>query len=129
MNVYGIGTDLVETARIAKSLERQGDAFLKRCFTGGEIAYCQRHANSSLPFAARWAAKEAVAKAFGTGIGAEMSLVEIEVVNLPGGQPSVVLHGNALAHATMLGVREVKLSLTHTEHYAAAFAVALKGTF
>ena len=127
MNIYGIGTDLVETARIASALERLGDSFLKRCFTESEIAYCQRHANAALPFAARWAAKEAIAKAFGTGIGLEMSLVELEIVKLPSGQPSVVLHGNAHAHAQSIGTLEIKISLTHTEHYAAAYALVLVG--
>ena len=127
MNILGIGTDLVETARIASALDRLGDSFLKRCFTESEIAYCQRHANASLPFAARWAAKEAIAKAFGTGIGPEMSLVELEIVKLPSGQPTVVLHGNALKHAQNIGVVEIKISLTHTEHYAAAYALVLVG--
>ena len=127
MNIYGIGIDLVETARIASALERLGDSFLKRCFTESEIAYCQRHANASLPFAARWAAKEAIAKAFGTGIGPKISLVELEIARTPSGQPTVVLHGNALQHAQTIGVREIKISLTHTEHYAAAYAMVLVG--
>ena len=75
----------------------------------------------------RRGAKEAIAKAFGTGIGLEMSLVELEIVKLPSGQPSVVLHGNAHAHAQSIGMLEIKISLTHTEHYAAAYALVLVG--
>ena len=117
------GIDLVETARIARAIERQGEAFLKRVFTPAERAYCESHANSAASYAARWAAKEAVAKAFGTGIGADASLVEIEVVRAENGQPLIQLHGTAAALAARMGVKEVRISLTHTEHYAAAFAV------
>ena len=117
------GIDLVETARIARAIERQGEAFLKRVFTPAERAYCESHANSAASYAARWAAKEAVAKAFGTGIGADAALVEIEVVREASGQPIIKLHGTAAALAARMGVKEVRISLTHTEHYAAAFAV------
>ena len=125
MNLYGIGTDLVETTRIASAIERLGDSFLKRCFTDHEIAYCTRHGQATQSFAARWAAKEAISKAFGTGIGHEMSLVELEIINLPSGQPTVVLHGKAARHAEQLGVAEVKISLSHTASYAVAHAMVL----
>lgn len=117
------GIDLVENARISRAIERQGEAFLKRVFTDAERAYCETHGRSAASFAARWAAKEAVAKALGTGIGADASLVEIEVVRMENGQPLIQLHGTAAATAARMGVREVRVSLTHTEHYAAAFAV------
>ena len=117
------GIDLVETARIARTIERQGEAFLRRVFTSAERTYCESHANAAAFYAARWAAKEAVAKALGTGIGAEASLLEIEVVRSASGQPLIELHGTAAAAAARLGVMEVRVSLTHTEHYAAAFAV------
>lgn len=125
MNVYGIGTDLVETARIARSIQSHGEAFLSRCFTDGEIAYCRTHRASELPFAARFAAKEAVAKAFGTGIGAAMNWTDIEICRLESGQPTVRLHGAAEQQAQDLGVTEIKLSLTHTASYAAAYALIL----
>jgi holo-[acyl-carrier protein] synthase len=123
MKIYGIGIDLVETERIARAMAKPG--FKERCFTADEIAYCGDHANSGPSYAARWAAKEAVAKAFGTGIGAEMSLVEIEVCKHPTGQPYIKLTGNALAYAEKHGVTEVKLSLTHTKDHAAAYAVVI----
>jgi holo-[acyl-carrier protein] synthase len=121
------GIDLVETGRIARIIERQGEAFLRRVFTAAERAYCNSHANAAASYAARWAAKEAVAKALGTGIGAEASFVEIEVVRRENGQPHVQLHGNTAAAARRIGVSEVRISLTHTEHYAAAFAVITLG--
>ena len=126
MNIHGIGTDLVETKRIASAIQRLGATFLNRCFTEAEIAYCQSHAQSDAAFAARWAATEAISKAFGTGIGAEMSLVELEISHLPSGQPIVLLHAAAKSYAQFLGVTEVKISLTHTTEYAAAYAMVLK---
>ena len=117
------GIDLVETVRIARAIERQGEAFLKRVFTDGERAYCDSRANSAGSYAARWAAKEAVAKALGTGIGGDALWTEIEVVREVSGQPLIKLHGTAAALAARMGVTEVRISLTHTEHYAAAFAV------
>ncbi len=123
--IHGIGTDLVETARLARAIARHGDHFLRRCFTDGEIAYCQSHAAPELPFAARLAAKEAVSKAFGTGIGEKMNWTDLEICKLPSGQPTVALHGPARAHADSLKVVEVKISLTHTATYAAAYAVVI----
>jgi holo-[acyl-carrier protein] synthase len=117
------GVDLVETARVARAIERQGDAFLRRVFTPAERAYCESHANSAGSYAARWAAKEAVAKALGTGIGGDAMWVEIEVVRAESGEPGILLHGSAAASAAQRGIKEVRVSLTHTEHYAAAFAV------
>ncbi len=117
------GIDLVETARIERAIDRQGEAFLKRVFTDAERAYCESQAKSAGSYAARWAAKEAVAKALGCGIGADASLVEIEVIREASGQPVIKLHGTAAACAARMGVTEVRISLTHTEHYAAAFAV------
>jgi holo-[acyl-carrier protein] synthase len=117
------GIDLVETARIARAIERQGEAFLRRVFTPAERAYCESLGDAAGSYAARWAAKEAVSKALGTGLGASAMWVEIEVVRAENGEPGIVLHGTAAATAAQKGVKEVRVSLTHTEHYAAAFAV------
>jgi len=119
------GIDLVETARIALAIERQGEAFLNRVFTTAEREYCEKHARRDQSYAARWAAKEAVAKAFGCGIGGEASLVEIEVIRAANGTPGIKLHGTTAATAAALGVQELTVSLTHTEHYAAAMVVAV----
>ncbi len=119
------GIDLVECERIARAIAQQGEAFLARVFTASERAYCEKHARSAPSFAARWAAKEAVAKALGCGIGAGAALHEIEVTRDASGQPGILLHGSAAATAAEQGVREIRLSLTHTEHYAAAFVIVV----
>ncbi len=117
------GIDLVEIPRIRRAIERHGEAFLGRVYTEAEIGYCQAHGDPMPSFAARWAAKEAVAKALGTGIGPCAALKEIEVVKLTSGQPTIQLHGAAAATAARLGVRAVRLSLTHTGSAAAAMVI------
>ena len=99
MSVLGIGIDLVENARIQHSIERFGERFLHRVFTAGEIAYCQSMKFPERHFAARFAAKEALSKAFGTGIGKAMSWKEIDVRNKPSGEPFVVLEGVDQSHS------------------------------
>ena len=123
MSVLGIGIDLVENARIQHSMERFGERFLHRVFTAGEIAYCQSMKFLERHFAARFAAKEALSKAFGTGIGKAMSWKEIDVRNKPSGEPFVVLEGGATELANECGVTKVWISLTHTEHHAMATIV------
>ena len=125
MSVVGLGLDLVEVARIRALLERNGDRFKERVFTAGEIDYCDSCANAAIHYAARFAAKEAVAKALGTGFSEGVSWRDVEVFRSPQGQPSVVLHGSAVQVAESLGVRRWVLSLTHTEVSAAASAVAM----
>ena len=125
MTVLGLGTDIVETARIAASIARHGEAFLDRVFLASERAYCDRLAAPERCFAARFAAKEAVAKALGTGIGAQLGWRDIEILRQPSGAPAVRLHGTGAATAAGLGVREWRLSLSHSDHYATATALAL----
>lgn len=120
---FSPGIDLVENARIATAIERAGEAFLRRTFTAEEIRYCQEHRNPIPHFAARFAAKEAVAKAFTTGIGAAAAFREIEVVHQPGGAPAIQLHGTAAATAAAQGMTGLHLSLTHTDDYAAAMVI------
>ena len=93
MSVLGVGVDLVETARIQHSLDRFGERFLHRIFTAGEIEYCQSMKFPARHFGARFAAKEAVSKAFGTGIGRAMGWKDIDVHRKPSGEPFVVLEG------------------------------------
>ena len=118
--VLGLGTDLIEIARIDASLARFGDRFLHRIFTAGEISYCRRKKNAAESFAARFAAKEAGAKALGTGISRGISWTEIEVRRLPGERPTLHWSGRALDRAQRLGVRHTALSLTHTRELALA---------
>lgn len=115
-----VGVDIVENQRIQALIEKSGQRFLKRVFTDEELAYCQERIPS---LAARWAAKEAMSKAFGTGIG-DMAFKEIEVVNDERGKPSLILHGAALSLAQELGFGHIALSLSHTDRYAVAFVVA-----
>ena len=123
MSVLGVGVDIVETTRIEHSLERFGERFLHRVFTQGEIDYCQSMKYPARHFAARFAAKEAVSKAFGTGIGKSMGWKDIDIHREGSGQPFVVLEGGAKALAAERKVSAVWISLSHTDHYAAANAV------
>ena len=121
--MIGIGTDLVELDRFRTALTRT-PGIVDRLFTDDERAYAQLRHDPTERFAARFAAKEAVLKAMGAGIG-ECAFREIEVVRAESGQPSLVLHGKAAALAASCGVTEWRLTMTHTEHFAQAFAVAL----
>ena len=121
--VLGIGSDLTEINRIESSVARFGTRFLERVFTPGEIEYCQRKKTSGESFAARFAAKEAGAKALGTGISRGVSWLEIEVRREPGERPTLHLSGRAAERARALGVERISLSLTHSRELAMAFVV------
>lgn len=123
MSVLGIGVDLVECARIERSLERFGEKFLHRVFTDGEIAYSMSMKFPARHLAARFAAKEAVSKAFGTGIGKAMGWRNIDVQKKPSGEPFLVFSGPAQELATQRGVMIAFVTLSHTEHHAIACIV------
>lgn len=123
MSVVGIGVDLVEVRRIARALERWGDRFTERLFTPAERARAGRGRNRVPRLAARFAAKEAVMKALGTGRRG-VGWREVEITNEPSGAPRVRLVGRAARVAEAAGIVRVHVSLTHDRHYAAAFAVA-----
>lgn len=125
MRMIGIGIDVVEVERIAEALERHGGAFGERIFTERERAYCSSQKRPALHYAARFAAKEAVAKAFGTGIGKDLGWLDMEIVRRPSGEPALELSGVGKAYAESIGITDVKISLTHARDYAAANAVAL----
>lgn len=125
MTVLGLGIDLVEVTRIEQSIARHGAKFVERVYTAGEIAYCGGMKAPAPFYAARFAAKEAVAKALGSGIGSSCGWLEIEVRRKASGEPFIVLHGAAEATAQRLGIGSLLLSLSHTEHYAVAQALAL----
>jgi holo-[acyl-carrier protein] synthase len=122
--VLGLGTDLIETRRVQESMDRFGDRFLERIFTAGEIAYCKRKKNAAESFAARFAAKEAGAKALGTGISHGVSWKELEVRREPSGRPTLHFSGRAAELAAGMGVKTVQLSLTHSREMAMAVVVA-----
>ncbi len=115
-----IGIDIIEIKRVAHSMERFGDRFLRRVYTERELAYCQGRVSS---LAARWAAKEAVSKALGTGIG-DVSWQEIEIINNQRQCPSVRLYGAAADLATQMGITSFAISLSHAKDYAVAFVVS-----
>jgi holo-[acyl-carrier protein] synthase len=123
MTILGVGMDIVETKRIADSIERFGDRFLHRVFLEGEVAYSRSMKFPQLHLAARFAAKEAISKAFGTGIGRELGWRDLEIVREASGAPRVQLHGRAEAYAKTRGVQAVHISLSHTAEYGAASAV------
>lgn len=121
--IIGSGIDMVEIGRIRQSVERFGPRFLNRVFTQAEQAYCLRKRNAAESLAARFAAKEAGAKALGTGISRGVNWLEFEVVREPGGRPSLRFHGRAAEIAKQLGIAHVALSLTHTEDLSVASVV------
>ncbi len=125
MTILGIGVDIVEISRLNAAIQRQGQPFLERCFCAAEQAYCQSHREPARFYAARFAAKEAVAKALGTGIGAQLTWRDIEVLRAEEGAPSIQLHGTGAETAKRLGVQSVLISISHSEHYAVANAVAV----
>lgn len=123
--IIGIGTDLIEIERIQRSLDRFGTNFLHRVYTPGEIAYCERKVKTAAEsFAARFAAKEAGAKALGTGISRGVNWREFEVTRQPGQRPELVLHGRAREIADRLGIQRLSLSLTHSRTEALAVVIA-----
>jgi holo-[acyl-carrier protein] synthase len=124
--ILGIGTDIIEVARIRASYERFGERFLNRILRPGEITYCLSHRNPAPFFAARFAAKEAISKAFGTGIGRQLGWQDLEVGRKESGEPFVILHGGGQKLLAERGGTKFYLSLSHTENYASAVAVLEK---
>lgn len=115
------GVDMIEIARIERAMARHGERFAKRFFTAQEIDYCSGRVER---LAGRFAVKEAVSKAFGTGIG-DMNWTDIEIVCNERGKPELQLHDRAKALAEELGLRHWSISLSHTDTHAIGFAVAL----
>lgn len=125
-NVLGVGCDLCDVARVRGVWERQGERFLEHTFTAGERAYCLGMRDPAPYLAARFAAKEAVAKAFGTGIGAELGWRSIEVVHDERGAPSVKFDPQGEALLAARGAAGVLLTLSHTDATAMAVAVLVR---
>jgi len=125
LHIMGTGVDIVETGRINDSIEKFGDRFLNRCFLAEEIAYCQKMKFPALHFAARFAAKEAISKAFGTGIGAELGWRDMEICKHDSGEPFVRLHEKGVELARQRGIVKIFVSLSHCKEYSAAHAVVV----
>jgi len=125
MNAVAHGVDLVEVARITEMLDRHGERFLERCFTPAERAYSMGRARRTEHLAARFAAKEAVLKALGTGWRSGIAWTDVEVVVEPSGAPGVALAGRAAEVAAQRGVTGWLLSLSHAGGFAMASAIGL----
>ena len=119
MQDISVGVDLIEIDRIAATLERFGTRFLERVYTAGEIAYCRGRAPQ---LAARFAAKEAVMKALGTGTRG-IGWREVEVTRRRSGQPDIALHGRAIERARKIGTDHLSVGLSHSRNYAVASVV------
>lgn len=126
MSVIGIGVDLVECERIQRSIDRFGERFLHRVFTDGEVEYSMSMKFPARHLAARFAAKEAVSKAFGTGIGKAMGWRDIDVRKKPSGEPFLVFAGGADKLAKQRGVNNALITLSHSEQHAVA-TIVLQG--
>jgi len=121
--ILGTGIDILEVARIQASYEKFGERLLKRILRPAEIAYCLSHKRPAPFLAARFAAKEAIAKAFATGIGQQLGWQQMEVGRKESGEPFVILHDRGNELLAQRGGRIVHLSLSHTDTYAAAMAI------
>lgn len=123
--VLGIGVDIVSVSRIRGLLERQGERFVRRVYTEEERAYCATFRDPAERYAARFAAKEAVAKAFSTGIGAHLAWTSVGIVTGGRGQPEVALDEKGQLLLYQVGGNHVAISLSHTEETAIAFAAII----
>ncbi|NGO40579.1 holo-[acyl-carrier-protein] synthase [Limisphaera ngatamarikiensis] len=124
--ILGVGIDLIEVDRIRASQARFGDRFLRRILLPDEIDYCLAQRDPGPFLAARFAAKEAISKAFGTGIGAQLGWLDMEVRHRDSGEPFVVLHGKAVSLLERRGGTAVLLSISHTRQHATAVAVLIR---
>ena len=125
MNVVGIGTDIIECLRVAKMIERHGELFLTRVYTAHEIEYCCARKASTQHYAGRFAAKEAVLKALGTGWTRGVHWRDIEVRNDLGGKPKIALAGGAREMCEKLGISDILISISHCRTHAMAYALAV----
>ncbi len=125
MNIIGIGTDITECLRIANMIEKHGELFVQRVYTPVEIDYCATRKAATQHYAGRFAAKEAVLKAFGTGWAKGIKWTDIEVYNLTGGKPKIRVAGAARDLCEQLGITEVLISISHCRAYATAYAIAV----
>ena len=123
MAILGIGIDIIEVERIQKSFEKFGERFLKRILHPGEIKYCLSHRMPAPFLAARFAGKEAISKAFGTGIGAQLGWQDMEIGRKPSGEPFVILHNAGQKLLEARAGRTVLISLSHTQVHATAMAI------
>lgn len=125
MNILGIGTDIIECPRIANMIEKHGELFLNRVFTPHEIEYCSARRAATQHYAGRFAAKEAVLKALGTGWTRGIQWRDIEVRNELGGKPNIELGGGARELCDLQGISRVLITISHCRLFATAYAIAV----
>ena len=123
-NIIGLGLDATDIERIADTLERYGDRFLRRIFTDGEVAYCTRRREPAIHLAGRFASKEAAMKALGTGHSQGVLWRDVEVIRR-GGPPQLKFHGGAARRFEAMGGRSSLLTITHSEKLALAQVLIL----
>ncbi len=121
--ILGVGIDIIEVARIQASYERFGERFISRILHPNEIRYCLSYKTPAPFLAVRFAAKEAISKAFGTGITAQLGWKDMEIRRRGSGEPFVILHGAGQKLFDERKAVGLKISLSHTQHYAAAVAI------
>jgi len=121
--IVGVGVDMVEVSRVKRTLDRWGERFLNRVFTFGERSYCLRKAFPEQSLAARFAGKEAVLKAIGTGLSSGIGWKDVEIVNNKSGKPEVSL-GKKITER--IGHKRILISLSHTKELAIAFAILVE---
>ena len=123
MFIKGIGTDIVKISRVEELVSCYGDRFLKRLFLPGEISYCQTKKRPAIHFAARFAAKEALLKALGTGLSQGISWKDMEVCRQPGSAPEFALSGRVAELCRERGITGNLVSLSHEQEFALAFVI------
>jgi holo-[acyl-carrier protein] synthase len=121
--IFGIGLDIIDVERIRKIHSRWGDKFLTKFMRAGEIEYCHSLNDPAPSLAVRFAGKEAISKAFGTGIGGKLNWHDLEIVHHKSGRPTVKLHGGAQVMLIELGGKAVHISLSHSHGQAAAMVL------
>jgi holo-[acyl-carrier protein] synthase len=126
MEIFGIGTDIVECLRIRRMIEHHGELFLTRVYTEREIRYCQSRKRSTEHFAGRWAAKEAILKCLGTGWRRGLAWRDLEIRNDAGGRPSVLMCGGAKDLTQSLHISDILITISHCRAYATAYALAVR---
>nr|WP_285854438.1 holo-ACP synthase [Paenibacillus elgii] len=123
--IYGVGIDLQSVPQMGEAIGRQGERFLRKIFTPGEIAYCSKHRGAARHYAVRWAAKEAFYKAVGDVLPRKYGFLDVEVRNLPSGRPVLELHGSTGEAAAHYGL-SFRISLSHSGDYALAQVIAIQ---
>jgi len=124
MPILGTGTDIVECLRIAQMIERHGELFINRVYTDAEIEYCSARKAATQHYAGRWAAKEAVLKALGTGWRRGISWRDIEIRNDRHGAPTVTLRAGARDVMERAAIKRLHVSISHCRGYAVAYVIA-----